>query len=172
MRCRCVRLCVCLSGSPLQLKEELPRLELGAEFHKYGINLRKVDENTVGISINEFTTIKDIAELVEIFAIVKDQAPEDEDVAYLDQHFYAREFRNMPENLRRQSNFMQQQVFNTLTSETEFMRYIHKLGDKDLGLAHGMIPLGSCTMKLNSAIVMSPITIDGFANMHPFAPRD
>ena len=67
---------------------------------------------------------------------------------------------------------MQQQVFNTLSSETEFMRYIHKLGDKDLGLAHGMIPLGSCTMKLNSAIVMSPITIDGFCNMHPFAPRD
>ena len=63
-------------------------------------------------------------------------------------------------------------MFNTLSSETEFMRYIHKLGDKDLGLAHGMIPLGSCTMKLNSAIVMSPITLDGFCNMHPFAPRD
>lgn len=109
---------------------------------------------------------------MEIFAIIKDQAPEDEDVAYLDQHFYAREFRNMPENLRRQSNFMQQQVFNTLTSETEFMRYIHKLGDKDFGLAHGMIPLGSCTMKLNSAIVMSSLTLDGFSNIHPFAPRD
>ena len=52
------------------------------------------------------------------------------------------------------------------------MRYIHKLGDKDLGLCNGMIPLGSCTMKLNSAIVMAPITFDGFANMHPFAPRD
>lgn len=52
------------------------------------------------------------------------------------------------------------------------MRYIHKLGDKDLGLCNGMIPLGSCTMKLNSAIVMAPVTFDGFANMHPFAPRD
>jgi len=52
------------------------------------------------------------------------------------------------------------------------MRYIHKLCDKDLGLAHGMIPLGSCTMKLNSAIVMAPITFEGFANIHPFAPRD
>ena len=67
---------------------------------------------------------------------------------------------------------MNQQVFNTLTSETEFMRYIHKLGDKDLGLTHGMIPLGSCTMKLNSAVVMAPITYPGFANIHPFAPRE
>lgn len=52
------------------------------------------------------------------------------------------------------------------------MRYITKLGDKDIGLANGMVPLGSCTMKLNSAIVMAPITYQGFANVHPFAPRD
>ena len=52
------------------------------------------------------------------------------------------------------------------------MRYITKLGDRDYGLAHGMIPLGSCTMKLNSAHVMLPITYPGFANVHPFAPRD
>ena len=67
---------------------------------------------------------------------------------------------------------MKQSVFNTLTSETEFMRYIHKLCDKDLGLTNGMVPLGSCTMKLNSALVMDPITKDGFALIHPFAPRD
>lgn len=52
------------------------------------------------------------------------------------------------------------------------MRYIHRLCDKDLGLTDGMIPLGSCTMKLNSAIVMAPITFEGFANIHPFAPKD
>jgi glycine dehydrogenase len=67
---------------------------------------------------------------------------------------------------------MNQPVFNNLTSETEFMRYIHKLGDKDVGLAHGMVPLGSCTMKLNSAVVMTPITFPGFCNIHPFAPKD
>jgi len=61
----------------------------------------------VSITLNEYTTIKDIAELIEIFAILKDKAPEDEDVAYLDSHFYARPFRNMPKELKRQTEFMQ-----------------------------------------------------------------
>lgn len=144
-----------------------------AEFHKYGINVRKIDENLVGISMNEYTTIGDLAEIIEIFAIQKEMAPEEDDEPYLDADFCnADSFRGMPEHLSRKTEFMGQQVFNTLTSETEFMRYIHKLGDKDMGLAHGMIPLGSCTMKLNSAIVMAPITFEGFANIHPFAPRD
>jgi len=144
-----------------------------AEFHKFGINLRKIDENLVGISCNEYTSIKDLAEIVEIFAILKELAPEDDDEPFLEADFCdAENYRGMPASLKRQSKYMEQQVFNTLTSETEFMRYIHKLCDKDLGLADGMIPLGSCTMKLNSAIVMAPITYEGFANIHPFAPRD
>ena len=144
-----------------------------AEFHKFGINFRKIDDNLVSISINEYTLIKDVAEILEIFAILKEIAPEENDEPYLDTNFYdAENYRGMPASLARQTAFMGQQVFNTLTSETEFMRYIHKLGDKDLGLANGMIPLGSCTMKLNSAVVMAPITFEGFANIHPFAPRD
>lgn len=67
---------------------------------------------------------------------------------------------------------MQQEAFTKLTSETAFMRYITQLGDMDVGLANGMIPLGSCTMKLNSAFAMNTITLDGFASMHPFAPRN
>lgn len=67
---------------------------------------------------------------------------------------------------------MQQAVFNDLSSETEFMRYIHKLCDKDVSLVNGMIPLGSCTMKLNSAAVMAPITLPGFCDIHPFVPKD
>ena len=67
---------------------------------------------------------------------------------------------------------MKQDIFWTSCSETELMRYIYKLGDKDVGLTHSMVPLGSCTMKLNSAIAMSPITWTGFANIHPFAPAD
>jgi len=110
---------------------------------------------------------------VEIFAILKEQTPEENDEPYLDADFCnAASYRGMPASLKRTTPFMNQQVFNTLTSETEFMRYIHKLCDKDLGLTNGMIPLGSCTMKLNSAIVMAPITFEGFANIHPFAPRD
>lgn len=66
---------------------------------------------------------------------------------------------------------MQQSVFTQNTSETAIMRYITRLGDMDVGLANGMIPLGSCTMKLNSAFAMNTITLDGFAHMHPFAPR-
>ena len=67
---------------------------------------------------------------------------------------------------------MQQSVFNDLHSETEFMRYIHKICDKDYSLVNGMIPLGSCTMKLNSAAVMTPITFPGLCDIHPFAPKD
>jgi len=144
-----------------------------SEFHKYGINLSKISENVVAISLNEYTTVLDLAEIIEIFAKLKEVAPEDEDEPYLKPDFCdASLFKGMPEGLQRRSNFMGQQVFNTLTSETEFMRYIHKLCDKDLGLTNGMIPLGSCTMKLNSAVVMAPITFEGFANIHPFAPRD
>ena len=144
-----------------------------AEFHKFGINLRKIDDETVGISVNEYTTIKDTAELLEIFAILLEQAPEENDEPYLDADFCdSTKYRGLPAEIKRETEFMHQSVFNTLTSETEFMRYIHKLCDKDLGLTNGMIPLGSCTMKLNSALVMAPITFDGFAHIHPFAPRD
>ena len=67
---------------------------------------------------------------------------------------------------------MNQHVFNMKYSETNMMRYIQRLCDRDVGLTHSMIPLGSCTMKLNSAIAMIPITWAGFANIHPFVPRD
>ncbi len=67
---------------------------------------------------------------------------------------------------------MTHEIFNSMQSETEFMRYITRLADKDYGLANGMIPLGSCTMKLNSSVVMMPITFPGFGNIHPFAPKD
>ena len=67
---------------------------------------------------------------------------------------------------------MQQYVFTMKYSETNMMRYIQRLGDKDVSLVHSMIALGSCTMKLNSAIAMIPITWSGFANVHPFVPAD
>lgn len=78
----------------------------------------------------------------------------------------------MPKNLKRDSQFMTQPQFNEITSETQMMRYIQRLADKDIGLTNSMIPLGSCTMKLNSAVAMIPITWPGFAGIHPFAPKD
>ena len=76
----------------------------------------------------------------------------------------------LPKQLRRQTDFMTQEPFNTHHSETEMMRYYEKLSDRDLALDRAMIPLGSCTMKLNAASEMAPITWPEFANIHPFAP--
>jgi len=143
-----------------------------AEFHKIGINLRKIDVNTVGISMNEAVTIDDLSKITEHFAFIKEKKESQADKYLSPQHYEDIRYRLLPNNLRRTSNFMEQQIFNQNFSETEMMRYIHRLGDKDYGLTHGMIPLGSCTMKLNSAIAMLPITFPGFANIHPFAPKD
>ena len=142
-----------------------------SEFHKHDINLRKVDENHVGISINEQTTIDDLATLIEVFAYIKDQIEEVGDYLAANS-FEDLNYRGIPANLSRKSEFMQQEIFHTNISETEMMRYCCKLGDKDYSLVNGMVPLGSCTMKLNSAIVMTPITYPGFANVHPFVPKD
>mmetsp|Transcript_18784 Transcript_18784/g.23384 ORF Transcript_18784/g.23384 Transcript_18784/m.23384 type:complete len:147 (+) Transcript_18784:1404-1844(+) len=80
-----------------------------AEFHKFGINLRKIDDTTVGVSMNEYTTIKDLAELLEIFAILKEVSPEENDEPYLDQDFCdAESFRGIPAALSRSDRFMEQ----------------------------------------------------------------
>ena len=92
---------------------------------------------------------------------------------FLSEHFYEhRNYKELPANLKRKTDFMQQPQFNEITSETQMMRYIQRLADKDIGLTNSMIPLGSCTLKLNSAIAMIPITWHGFAMVHPFAPKD
>jgi glycine dehydrogenase len=142
-----------------------------SEFHKHDINLRKVDDRHVSISLNETTTITDLADLIEIFAYLRDLSPKIG--SYLsDTHFEHIDFAGIPADIARRSEFMTQTIFNTLKSETQLMRYCNKLDSKDYGLTNGMIPLGSCTMKLNSALVMNPITHRGFAEMHPFAPKD
>ena len=142
-----------------------------SEFHKHNINLRKIDDFTVGISFNETTAIQDCADIIEIFAVLKGASTE---IGwYLPRDYFENiELKPVPDNLIRKTKFMQQQVFTTITSETDFMRYITRLGDRDISLANGMVPLGSCTMKLNAASAMLPITFTGFANMHPFAPSD
>ena len=141
-----------------------------SEFHKFGINLRKIDEDHVSISFNETTTIVDLDELIEIFADLKQKRLNE---SYMSDTFYEnRNQKGLPSELRRTSEFMKQPQFNSISSETQMMRYIQRLADKDVGLTNSMIPLGSCTLKLNSSIEMIPITWHGFASIHPFAPKD
>ena len=142
-----------------------------AEFHKFGINLRRVDDAHVSVAFNETNNLVDLDELIEIFADLKDKPMSGE--GFLTEKFYEnRKYNEIPKNLARTSKFLQQAQFTEITSETQMMRYIQRLVDKDIGLTNSMIPLGSCTLKLNSAIEMLPVTFDGFAGIHPFAPKD
>ena len=127
-----------------------------------GINLREIDDQRVGISLDETTRQADVEALWSVFqtgeSSVVFQALAD-DVA-----------EQLPEALLRQSAILQHPVFNRYHSETELMRYLRRLADKDLALDRTMIPLGSCTMKLNAASEMIPVTWAEFGQLHPFAP--
>ena len=122
------------------------------------INLRKIDSTHIGISLDETTTPADVEELLHIFG-----APVSiENVSESD----------IPIDLQRKSSYLTHPVFNSYHSETEMLRYIHKLQTKDLSLVNAMIPLGSCTMKLNATAEMVPVTWDEFGGLHPFSPRE
>ncbi|OGA84905.1 MAG: glycine dehydrogenase (aminomethyl-transferring) [Burkholderiales bacterium RIFCSPHIGHO2_01_FULL_63_240] len=129
-----------------------------------GMNLRAASADTLGISLDETTTRADLADLLTVFAAGK-AVPSVDELA-------ATATIGLPEGLRRTSAYLTHPVFNTHHSETEMLRYIRALSDKDLALDRTMIPLGSCTMKLNATSEMIPITWPEFANIHPFAPRD
>jgi glycine dehydrogenase len=130
-----------------------------------GMNLRVLDDHTIGITLDETTTDADLVRLWQVFAAPGAAIP---DVATV-----AREAASLlPPALARTSPFLAHPVFNTHHSETAMLRYIRSLSDKDLALDRGMIPLGSCTMKLNATSEMIPITWPEFANVHPFAPAD
>src|SRR5574343_194583 len=128
-------------------------------------NLRKHSDKHVGISLDETTSRADIEALWSWFTPAGAAVPT---VA----EFAAGVESLIPAALRRTSAFMTHPVFNTHHSETEMLRYIRSLSDKDLALDRSMIPLGSCTMKLNATSEMIPITWPEFANVHPFAPQD
>ncbi|MBD2212571.1 aminomethyl-transferring glycine dehydrogenase [Nostoc linckia FACHB-104] len=122
------------------------------------INLRIFDETAVGISLDETTTVEDVQDLLEIFALGKDLS------------FTIAELTAAPLPLSRSSSYLTHPVFNRYHSETELLRYLHKLETKDLSLTTSMIPLGSCTMKLNATSEMIPVTWQEFGKIHPFAP--
>ncbi|HAT8519529.1 TPA: aminomethyl-transferring glycine dehydrogenase [Vibrio vulnificus] len=126
------------------------------------INLRLLD-GQIGISFDETTTVADIDTLFAIFDVK-------ESVNALSTDIAGNEFAAIPEACRRTSRFLTHPVFNTHHSETQMMRYLKQLENKDFSLTHGMIPLGSCTMKLNAAAEMIPVTWPEFGALHPFAP--
>ncbi|MFT5162141.1 MAG: glycine dehydrogenase [Alteromonadaceae bacterium] len=133
-----------------------------------GINFRTDLDNALGLSFSEATTREDIAQL---FDVILGQG-HGLDVAALDAQLVAKGSDSIPAQLQRDDEFLTHPVFNSYHSETEMLRYIKRLENKDLALNHSMISLGSCTMKLNATAQMIPITWPEFSEMHPFAPAE
>jgi glycine dehydrogenase len=130
-----------------------------------GANLRRLSDTTLGVTLDETTTRDDLAHLLGWFAPHGQPAP---DLSAWEAGIDLM----LPAALLRSSPYLTHPVFNSHHSETEMLRYIRQLSDKDLALDRSMIPLGSCTMKLNATSEMIPITWPEFANIHPFAPAD
>tara|TARA_B100001175_G_scaffold220329_1_gene187537 strand:- start:12232 stop:14988 length:2757 start_codon:yes stop_codon:yes gene_type:complete len=122
-------------------------------------NLRKIDNNTLGISLDETSSLEDVIDILTIFSSKE---------INIDQF----DNKTIPENLIRKTDFLTHPVFSNHQTETEMLRYIRKLCDKDIALDRAMIPLGSCTMKLNATSEMIPVSWPEFSQIHPFAPKD
>jgi glycine dehydrogenase len=144
----------------INVKADAAKVKAIAERHE--VNFYYIDADTISISFNETTSISDINQIVAIFAEAKEKTPEP--ITELV------ETNVISENLIRKSTFLQHDVFNNNHSESQLMRYIKKLERKDLALNHSMISLGSCTMKLNAAAEMLPLSMENWNNIHPFAP--
>lgn len=144
----------------IQLKADAEKVRTIAEQNE--VNFYYPDADTVVISVNETTTIEDINQIIAIFAQATSQeAFEIETLT---------EGKAIPESVIRKTDFLTHEVFNTYQSETDMMRYIKKLERKDLSLNHSMIALGSCTMKLNAAAEMLPLSDPQWGAVHPFVP--
>ena len=124
--------------------------------HKF--NFRKISNNLIGLSFDETTTDEDVKTILNLFSENTSMSKNVDDV--------------VPENLIRKSLYLTHEVFNSYHSETQILRYIRSLADKDIALDRSMIPLGSCTMKLNATSEMIPVGWNGFANIHPHAPEE
>ena len=132
-----------------------------AKARQLGLHLRHIDADTVGLSTSETTTRSTVSSVLAAFGV---SASIDElDQAAADA---------LPEGLLRTSAYLTHEVFSTHRSETQMLRYLAKLANRDYALDRGMIPLGSCTMKLNATTEMEPISLPGFAELHPFVPAE
>lgn len=130
-----------------------------------GINLRLVGTNELGISLNETTTLNDVAQLLAVFGVNNVNLDSIDDMLSVTN-------KAIPTELLRSDAVLSHPVFNSYHSETEMLRYLKRLESKDIALNQAMIPLGSCTMKLNATAEMIPVTWPEFGKLHPFAPID
>ncbi|KAI0837934.1 glycine dehydrogenase [Hypoxylon sp. FL0890] len=142
---------------------------------KHGMYIRQIGEQQIGISVDETTSLNDLAKVFQVFASTVDNTKV---YSYEEAEGRVRQILSkqadsvdVPEAVRRTSSFLTHPVFNTHHSETELLRYIYHLQSKDLSLVHSMIPLGSCTMKLNGTTEMSLITLPEFSQIHPYTPH-
>ncbi len=145
----------------LQIKSDIKKIKKIAKQKK--VNFFYPDDKTVTISLNETTSIRDLNYIISIFAKVADE--KSFKISSIPKA------NNISKTSQRKTDFLSLDVFNSYHSETELMRYIKKLERKDLSLNHSMISLGSCTMKLNAAAEMLPLSMFKWANIHPFAPK-
>ena len=150
-------------------------LELGSSADKIyqraldsGINLRQTAEGQLSLSMDERKTRADVTLLLEALLGVDHGL----DLDKLDAEHINHDAAAIPEAYQRESEYLTHEVFNSYHSETEMLRYLKRLENKDFSLTHGMIPLGSCTMKLNATSEMLPVTWPEFADIHPFAPKE
>lgn len=145
----------------IQIETDASKVKYLAEAKE--INFYYPDDNTVSISVNETTSIKDLNKILAVFGEAVKQEPNKITALITDR-------KSIAKSTLRTESFLQQEVFNSYHSETEMMRYIKRLERKDLALNHSMISLGSCTMKLNAATEMFPITDPRWGSIHPFVP--
>ena len=137
-------------------------------FENHGINLRKIDDNTISLSISEATTLGDVHDLLSVFDSVYGHIDPLEKIMDLEKVEY---LKPLPKSVKRASAYLTQDAYNSIHSETQMLRFLYKLQQKDLSLATAMIPLGSCTMKCSPTTAMSPITWPEFTAIHPFVPK-
>ncbi|MBR4520105.1 MAG: aminomethyl-transferring glycine dehydrogenase [Paludibacteraceae bacterium] len=151
----------------IYLPDNVSLADLKAAAEEAEINLYYAPEGWVGLSLDETVTVDDMNDLAELFAGLVDgmAMPIDDESAF--DGLWA-----IDESRVREADYLQAEVFQKYHTETEMMRYMHRLARKDISLTHSMIPLGSCTMKLNPAAAMLPITFPGYLAVHPLAPAE
>ena len=151
----------------LKIRHENGTETVKAAAEELGINLYYDVEGWIGLSLDETVTVDDMNDLIELFANASDNMAQYEDSEEAFEGLWS-----INESRIREVDYLQADVFKQYHTETEMMRYIKRLDRKDISLTHTMIPLGSCTMKLNPAAAMIPVTYPGYMGIHPLAPVD